>query len=178
MGSRRDYYDILGVPRDADGDTLKRAYRRLARRVHPDMGGDVSGDDFRAAREAFETLSDPEGRRRHDERTGPVACRMASPTDPAFSHVAEGQILLSRDEAALGGLLELDVPFRFVCPECGGGGGWLLACPDCGGLGAVEGAVACTIVVPPGVSEGMILETAIDEPVPVTLRLSVGVGGL
>jgi len=176
MGSRRDYYAILDVPRGADQCAIRRAYRRLAKRHHPDAGGDASGADFRDVREAFETLSNPECRRRYDEET-PPATPAAGSTGQPRSPVTEGQILLSREEAACGGLLDIEVPFRVVCPECGGEGGWLLACPSCGGRGRIEGALPCTILVPPGVREGMILETDIDEPVAVTLRLAVGVGG-
>jgi DnaJ-class molecular chaperone len=63
----RDYYKTLGVDRKADGKTIKSAYRRLARKYHPDVakGKDTEGK-FREVTEAYEVLSDPEKRRRYD----------------------------------------------------------------------------------------------------------------
>jgi len=63
----KDYYKILGVDRKADDKTLKSAYRRLARKYHPDVakGKDVAGR-FAEINEAYEVLSDPEKRRRYD----------------------------------------------------------------------------------------------------------------
>jgi DnaJ-class molecular chaperone len=63
----KDYYRILGVDRKADGKTLKSAYRRLARKHHPDVAkGKESADRFKEINEAYEVLSDPEKRRRYD----------------------------------------------------------------------------------------------------------------
>src|SRR5207253_6272734 len=61
----KDYYRILGVDRGADDKTLKSAYRKLARKYHPDVnkGQDAS---FKEINEAYEVLSDPEKRRRYD----------------------------------------------------------------------------------------------------------------
>ncbi len=63
-----DFYELLGVARDAGTGEIKRAYRRLARRLHPDInpGDRVAADRFHAAMEAFETLSDPDRRRQYD----------------------------------------------------------------------------------------------------------------
>src|SRR6266403_2375652 len=64
----KDYYRILGVDRKADDKTIKSAYRRLARKHHPDVakGKDSGGDRFKEINEAYEVLSDPEKRRRYD----------------------------------------------------------------------------------------------------------------
>ena len=63
-----DYYDLLGVSKDADGDTLKRAYRRLARQYHPDINKDPGAEDrFKEIGRAYEVLSDPQTRRRYDQ---------------------------------------------------------------------------------------------------------------
>ena len=63
-----DYYDLLGVGRDADPDTLKRAYRRLARQYHPDVNKDPGAEDkFKEIGRAYEVLSDPQTRSRYDQ---------------------------------------------------------------------------------------------------------------
>ena len=64
----RDYYEVLGVGRDADGAEVKRAFRGLARELHPDVNAhDPEAEEkFKAAAEAYEVLSDPEQRRVYD----------------------------------------------------------------------------------------------------------------
>lgn len=67
----RDYYDVLGVPRDADADALQRAYRQQARKHHPDVAKDPGAEDrFKEVNEAYQVLSDPATRARYD-RFGP-----------------------------------------------------------------------------------------------------------
>jgi molecular chaperone DnaJ len=63
-----DYYDRLGVPRDADADQIKKAFRRLARELHPDVNSDdpEAETKFKAAAEAYEVLSDPDRRATYD----------------------------------------------------------------------------------------------------------------
>ncbi len=65
---KRDYYEVLGVGREADEQELKSAYRKLAHQFHPDKNpGDKSSEDrFKEASEAYEVLSDPEKRARYD----------------------------------------------------------------------------------------------------------------
>ena len=63
-----DYYDLLGVSRDADADTLKRAYRRLARQYHPDVNKEPGAEDkFKEVGRAYEVLGDPKTRARYDQ---------------------------------------------------------------------------------------------------------------
>src|SRR5919198_4626559 len=61
----KDYYKILGVDRKADEATIKSAYRKLARKYHPDVNKGKD-DRFKEIAEAYEVLSDPEKRRRYD----------------------------------------------------------------------------------------------------------------
>jgi molecular chaperone DnaJ len=68
MATKRDYYEILEVSKDADDETIKKSYRRLAMQYHPDRNvGDKAAEvKFREAAEAYEVLRDPEKRRRYD----------------------------------------------------------------------------------------------------------------
>jgi curved DNA-binding protein len=65
----RDYFSVLGVDRGADADTVKRAFRKLARQYHPDVNPGNSGAEakFKEISEAYEVLSDPDKRRRYEQ---------------------------------------------------------------------------------------------------------------
>ena len=68
MSGKRDYYEILDVERNADEKTIKKAYRMIALKFHPDKnpGDKASEDKFKEAAEAYEVLSDPDKRARYD----------------------------------------------------------------------------------------------------------------
>jgi molecular chaperone DnaJ len=68
MGSKRDYYEVLGVRKDADGEEIKRAYRKLAMEHHPDrnVGDKEAEEKFKEAAEAYDVLRDPAKRERYD----------------------------------------------------------------------------------------------------------------
>ncbi|MGN0369165.1 MAG: molecular chaperone DnaJ [Butyrivibrio sp.] len=69
MAEKRDYYEVLGVPRDADDAALKKAYRALAKKYHPDINpGDTEAEaKFKEASEAYAILSDPQKRKQYDQ---------------------------------------------------------------------------------------------------------------
>ncbi|MDO4473569.1 MAG: DnaJ domain-containing protein, partial [Eubacteriales bacterium] len=69
MAEKRDYYEVLGVDRNADDATLKKAYRSVAKKYHPDMNpGDAEAEKkFKEASEAYAVLSDPDKRRQYDQ---------------------------------------------------------------------------------------------------------------
>jgi len=148
----RTYYEILGVAEHARADEIKRAYRRLARQLHPDLSGAADGASFRQVKQAYETLSNEQRRRTYDEQL--VAGRCIRPVAaeehnwfadeiaidfPSVSAVMDrirhaffgsdelgaplrAEILLSAHEAFRGVTVPLDVPVRRTCPLCGGRG--------------------------------------------------------
>ena len=67
--SKRDYYEVLGVPKDADEAAIKKAYRNLAKKYHPDAtpGDKVAEEKFKEATEAYGVLSDQDKRRQYDQ---------------------------------------------------------------------------------------------------------------
>jgi DnaJ-class molecular chaperone len=173
----RDYYEVLGVSPDAGADEIKRAYRQLARRYHPDISGDDRGAAFLEVSRAYEVLSDLSRRRSYDTtqeggRSRPdwladeVAIdfpSVASVLDqmrqaffgetPAASVSAE--VILSPQEAFYGVSVPLDVPLRRTCPRCGGRGEvWGEWCATCVGDGEVATAHEVRLRIPPGVHEG------------------------
>ena len=65
----KDYYEILGIDTKASQDEIKKAYRKLARKYHPDLNPNdtAAGDKFKEINEAHEVLSDPEKRKKYDQ---------------------------------------------------------------------------------------------------------------
>src|SRR5256885_2890197 len=72
MDTPDNYYAVLGVPIDADSETLKRAYRQLARRYHPDVAGSAGAIQMKRINRAYDVLSDPEKRLNYDTILGGV----------------------------------------------------------------------------------------------------------
>src|SRR5438067_11899469 len=99
MDTTDNYYAILGVPIDADSETLKRAYRQLARRYHPDLAGPEGALQMKRINRAYDVLSDPEKRLNYETiiggvldlrkgrltRSRPVAHKFDSTDDLEFS---------------------------------------------------------------------------------------------
>jgi molecular chaperone DnaJ len=188
----RDYYEVLGVSPDAGADEIKRAYRRLARRYHPDISGDDRAAAFLEVSRAYEILNDPERRRSYDARlrsvhavSGPgraewladeVAIDFPSVSSvlDAMRHAFFGEtplvnlsaeIIVSPDEAFWGTTVPLGVPLRRTCPRCGGRGEtWEECCATCEGEGEVASHHQMRLRVPAGVREGARFRFAVMPP--------------
>lgn len=175
----RDYYQVLGVSQDACADEIKRAYRQLARRYHPDISGEERGSAFLELSRAYTVLRDPERRRSYDarlarEREPAHAEWLADEIAIDFPSVASvldqmrhaffgaspaaglsAEIILTPQEAFWGTSVPLDVPLRRTCPRCGGRGEiWAEGCEWCGGGGDVRAYHQMQLRVPAGVHEG------------------------
>ena len=159
MAARRDYYQVLGVPRDADAKALKKAFRQLARRYHPDTSTEPDAERrFREIAEAYGVLSDPAKRASYDAH-GFAGLAGASAEDlwagidlagifgadvPGFGGLFEG--LFGRPEAAgppRGQDVRVDLALSLGELLTGGKQVVSLSrpgpCPDCGGSGARPG---------------------------------------
>jgi molecular chaperone DnaJ len=167
MAGKRDYYEVLGVPRDADEDALKKAYRKLAMQYHPDRNvGDHEAEvKFKEAAEAYEVLRDPQKRQLYD-RYGHEGLQGVPMPDFGRGDVMDlfGEILggmfgggrrrgpqAGRDlqmaleidlvEAFRGAQKTVRVPREETCSDCGGNGARRgtqpSVCRRCGGRGVV-----------------------------------------
>src|SRR5215813_3988862 len=69
MAKTKDYYEVLGIKRDASEDEIKKAYRKLARKFHPDLnpGDKAAEEQFKNLQAAYDVLSNPEDRKLYDE---------------------------------------------------------------------------------------------------------------
>ena len=168
MVSKRDYYETLGVPRDAGQAEVKRAFRRLAMKYHPDRNqDDGAGERFKEINEAYEVLSDAERRAAYD-RFGHAGAEgafgrpfegfgfggLGDIFDAFFGGTATHQrtaergadlrvgLTLSFEEAVFGCEKEIQVQRTEVCSACQGlraePGTEVERCPSCGGSGEVR----------------------------------------
>ena len=148
--AKRDYYEVLGVQRSADADELKKAYRRLAMKYHPDRNPDdaQAQEHFKEAKEAYEVLKDPQKRSAYDQfgHAAVDGSAGAGPRGPGGFHGDVGDIFgdifgggrrgrqpqrgsdlryaleLDLEEAVAGVTREVRVPTLGQCKQCGGSG--------------------------------------------------------
>ena len=149
---RRDYYDVLGVSRDASDKEIKSAFRRLARELHPDVSEQPDAEErFREAAEAYEVLSKPETRELYD-RFGHEGLRTGGfrPTDFDFANIGDlfsvffgdelfgmgrgpsrraargadvlAEVAIDLEEAATGVVRPVPFPVAVACKTCHGSG--------------------------------------------------------
>src|ERR687895_269228 len=156
MAVKRDYYDILGVRRDADEDEIKRSFRRLAQRHHPDVDTTPDAEQrFKELNEAYRVLSDRQRRTAYDMFGhagvfGPFgdifdAFFGGSPAGARRrNRVVAGadlryDLTIEFAEAVFGVTKEIAFPTLVTCTHCEGAGGEPgtepETCPDCNGTG-------------------------------------------
>ncbi len=149
MAVKRDYYEVLGVGREASPDDLKRAFRKIAMDSHPDRNPDdsVAAARFKEASEAYSVLSDP-GRRRTYDMFGHAAVESGGPavdfSDMPFADIFDTffggggrggrrqrsnrgddlryDMTITFEDAFLGMEKQIDVPRLTTCERCAGGG--------------------------------------------------------
>jgi molecular chaperone DnaJ len=168
MADKRDYYEVLGIQRGAGPDEIKRAYRQLARKYHPDVNKEPDAESrFKEVTEAYEVLSDDRKRQMYDQfgHAGPRGAGGAGFEGFPFGDIGDlfesffggatntrrgpqrGSDLrlrleLTFEEAVFGVDREVQLPRSESCPICGGSGAEPgkppTRCVKCGGSGEVR----------------------------------------
>ena len=153
--AKRDYYEVLGVPRDAAPEQIKKAYRRHAHKYHPDRNADDPGAEgkFKEAAEAYEVLSEPTKRQRYDQ-FGHAGLSGVGVHD--FSHMGVDDIFSMFNDIFGGGLgggrrgrrggADLQTEVTLTLAEVANGAERAIDftredfCETCGGTGAAPGS--------------------------------------
>jgi len=160
MATRTDFYDLLGVPRNASEEQIRSAYRKLARAYHPDVSqAPDAAEKFRQITEAYEILSDPEKRQRYDmfgngqglgdfgigdlfETFFGSEFRRREPRGPMRGADLRMEIEIDLLDAVKGGERVIRVPRLETCERCEGSGAEpgskIQTCTTCNGRGEVR----------------------------------------
>jgi molecular chaperone DnaJ len=169
-----DYYALLGIDSRISTADLRRAWRRLALRWHPDRAGDGATSTFQKIQAAYAVLSDPASRAAYDRRQS-VAPNVVRGRTPGvmlqrlsgningllacgFAQRAAGDIIelfLNAEEAASGGMITLAMRVQVRCPACADAP--TAPCDVCRGKRIVDDLFSAWLAVPPGVLDGEIL---------------------
>ena len=149
MATKRDYYEVLGVSKTATKDEIRSAYRKLAKKYHPDINHDPDAPKmFEEVQEAYDVLSDDTKRAQYDQ-FGQAAFEQGASTGgagPSSSGPRKGQDKLTRIkisfmDAVLGTKVKLNVSYDEPCEHCHGTGAEspsdITTCPRCGGSGVI-----------------------------------------
>lgn len=151
----KNYYDVLGIGKDATPDEIKKAYRQMAIRYHPDKnpGNKEAEEKFKEAAEAYSILSDPTKKAEYDNGGGEAEQIFNGGFDMGDIFSMFGDIFgqgmggtpsrdvgavveISVEEAIKGCTKTVKVPVMAPCPDCHGTGGTgKTVCPDCHGRG-------------------------------------------
>jgi len=149
---QKDYYKILGVDKDVTAEEIKKAFRDLSKKHHPDHGGDV--DKFKEINEAHTILSDPEKRVVYDNPQQNIFDGFSDffnmfsfgkkhrPANmPMRGRDLKYYVEISLYESICGGDKEFEYAFKDMCPECKGLGGINeIGCQNCNGAGIITKA--------------------------------------
>lgn len=163
---KRDYYEVLGVPRDADSETIKGAFHELARDWHPDVAdGPDAEARFRELAEAYSVLSRDESRMLYDRYgfrgRGNTGFDEMVPADVTRGENIHTDLELRSFEAEAGTRRVITFHGIVRCPACEGLG--TESCPQCEGRGTVEAKRSLRLRIPPGVvDDGALLRVAGD----------------
>jgi molecular chaperone DnaJ len=184
MDKPKDYYQLLGVPRDASTSAIKRAFRRLARGEEPQRAADSGADRLAELRAAYETLTDADRRRRYDDtlrNDRPAAADWSLVRHPAAGDLRRpfaptslvAEVVLGATDAARGTVLPLDIPVSSTCEACHGTGGSLFDCDRCMGEGQVGRRMPVPVHVPAGTREGAVFQVRTGDPAVPSILLTV-----
>ena len=174
-----DYYSLLGIAPTADVAELRRAWRRLAVRWHPDRAGHAATVTFQNILAAYTVLSDPVARAAYDrKRSGgtmgapSAATRRRAPSvmlrrlsgslqallASGFARHAESgviELFLAAQEALDGGMVTISMRVPVRCPACAGDAAQ--SCAKCGSTRTIDELFSAWLAVPPGIADGAIL---------------------
>jgi len=147
--SQTNYYDVLGVKENSDQDTIKKAYRTLAKKHHPDKGG--NDETFKKVSEAYDVLGDENKRQHYDnQRKNPFGDMGGgfNPFGDMFNMFGGQQrrrgapekvidVMVTTIESYLGSDKEILYKRKHMCGDCNGSGGERNHCNVCNGSGVV-----------------------------------------